>query len=78
MTTRTVEVSEAQIHLRELISLVVGGTEVVLTEGATPRVRLVPIPPTSQPRVAGLHAGAISTTDDFDDPLPEAFWSGDA
>lgn len=27
-------------------------------------------------RVAGLHAGAITTTGDFDAPLPDDFWAG--
>ena len=32
----------------------------------------------SQPRILGLHAGAIWTSDDFDEPLPDEFWlSGD-
>ena len=78
MAIRTVEVGEDQIQLRELITLVVEGTEVVLTEGAMPRVRMVPIALPSGPRVAGLHVGAIATTEDFDEPLPESFWSGDA
>ncbi len=29
------------------------------------------------PRVAGLHAGLIWTSDDFDDPLPDEFWFGE-
>jgi len=28
-------------------------------------------------RVAGLHPGAIWTSDDFDDPLPDEFWLGE-
>jgi hypothetical protein len=27
------------------------------------------------PRVAGLHPGAIWTSDDFDEPLPDDFWT---
>jgi predicted DNA-binding antitoxin AbrB/MazE fold protein len=26
------------------------------------------------PRVVGLHSGAIWTSDDFNEPLPEKFW----
>lgn len=26
----------------------------------------------------GLHLGAISTSDDFDEPLPDEFWLGEA
>jgi len=75
MLTKTVDVREAQTNLQELLSLVREGTEVVLTEGMTPLARLVPIVLSSTPRVAGLHAGAIWTSEDFDEPLPEEFWT---
>lgn len=29
-------------------------------------------------RKAGLHVGAIWTSDDFDEPLPDKFWTGSA
>lgn len=32
--------------------------------------------PTTKRRIAELHAGAISMADDFDEPLPDAFWLG--
>jgi hypothetical protein len=39
------------------------------------------IPPTEEsalkPRILGLHAGMIWTSDDFDDPLPDEFWLGE-
>lgn len=76
MQIRTVDVNEAQANLRELLSLVLEGTEIVLTEGDTPLARLVSIAPQAKtPRKAGLHAGAIWTSDDFDEPLPEEFWT---
>jgi len=28
----------------------------------------------ANPRILNLHSGAITTTDDFDSPLPESFW----
>ena len=30
--------------------------------------------PGKQPRVVGLHAGAIQMSDDFDEALPDEFW----
>lgn len=36
MQIRTVDVNEAQANLRELLCLVLEGTEIVLTEGDTP------------------------------------------
>jgi len=53
------------------------GTEIIFTEGAIPVARLIPIM-TLKPRQAGLHLGAIGTSEDFDEPLPETFWTGPA
>jgi len=75
MPTKTVDVREAQISLQELLALVRGGTEIVFTESNTPLARLVPIASPSTPRMAGLHTGAIWTSDDFDEPLPSDIWS---
>jgi len=30
-----------------------------------------------KPRILGLNPGAIWTSDDFDDPLPDEFWLGE-
>jgi antitoxin (DNA-binding transcriptional repressor) of toxin-antitoxin stability system len=76
MKTKTVDVQEAQTHLVELLSLVTAGTEIILMEGSTPRARIVPMAGASTPRIAGLHPGAIWTSEDFDEPLPEEFWTG--
>jgi prevent-host-death family protein len=76
MQTKTVDVHEAQTHLAELLSLVTAGTEIILTEGNTPLARIVPMPSISRPRVAGLHPNAIWTREDFNEPLPEEFWTG--
>ena len=76
MQTKTVDVHEAQTHLVELLSLVTAGTEIILTEGSTPLARIVPMTGAIAPRVVGLHPGAIWTSEDFDDPLPEEFWTG--
>ena len=78
MITKKIDVQEAQTNLQDLLSLVREGTEIVLTEGTTPFARVLPIAVSSMPRVAGLHAGAIWTSDDFDEPLTEDFWTGAA
>lgn len=31
----------------------------------------------AKPRILGLHPGAIWTSEDFDDPLPDEFWLGE-
>ncbi len=77
MPTKTVEVKQTQTYLKELLSLVVKGSEIILTQGNTPIARLVPIIASpAMPRVAGLHLGAIWMSDDFDEPLPDEFWLG--
>ncbi len=76
MQTKTVDVHKAQTQLVELLSLVTAGTEIILTEGSTPLARIVPMTETTTPRVAGLHPGAVWTSDDFDEPLPEEFFTG--
>ena len=76
MQTKTVDVHEAQAPLAELLSLVTAGTEIILTEDSTPLARIVPLAGAPTPRVAGLHLGTIWTSEDFDEPLPEEFWTG--
>jgi prevent-host-death family protein len=75
MSAKTMEMGEAQARFSELLSWVREGTEVILTERQKPVARILPIGP-PPPRVAGLHAGAIWTSDDFDAPLPDEFWVG--
>lgn len=74
MSTR-IEVRELSARWAEAFSLLAAGAEVIVIEGGTPRARLMPYeePP---PRAAGLHAGAIQATSDFDAPLPDEFWTG--
>jgi antitoxin (DNA-binding transcriptional repressor) of toxin-antitoxin stability system len=76
MTTKSVEIHEAQQHLAELVAQVARGTEIILLEGQTPRARLVPMRAHSVQRVPGLHAGSMTIHADFDQPLPDDFWFG--
>ena len=76
MTTKSVEIHEAQQHLAELVAQVATGTEIILLDGQTPRARLVPITARAVQRVPGLHAGSMIMHPDFDQPLPDDFWIG--
>ncbi len=67
----TVDVSEAQAHLRELLDRVNAGTQIILSENEKPVARLIPF----SEKIAGLHAGSIWTSNDFDEPLPDSFWT---
>ncbi len=79
MTSKTIDIREAQTQLGELLTLVLQGTEVVFAKDNMPFARLVPIAKKSaKSRIAGLHKGAIWMSEDFDEPLPDSFWLGTA
>ncbi len=75
--TTTVEVEEAKASLGNLLTLALGGNEVIIAEDGQPVVRLVPIAPNKKKRIAGLNRGQIKMHEDFDEPLPETFWMGE-
>ena len=75
--TQTVSVDEAQNKLPDLLAQAVAGDEVIITEHGTPVARLVPVVAHSKKKgVAGLNRGTVSTSEDFDEPLPDEFWLG--
>ena len=73
MTTQTIDIADVQVHFEELLQQVVKGDHIILSKNKTPIAQMVPI----SERVAGLHVGEISTSDDFDEPLPNEFWTGE-
>lgn len=86
MMTHKIDVNEKHPNLKELLSLIQKDTEIVLTEGDIPVARLTQISNFNTKEVEnsdditpkpGLHPGAIWISDDFDDPLPDAFWLGE-
>lgn len=76
MRLETIDIHSTQVDLAGVIALIADGTEIILTRGETPVARIVPVQAAVRSRVAGLHMGAIETTDDFDEPLPNHFWAG--
>lgn len=72
MTTITVEVEKADPKLKQLLTQVAAGKEVVFKEGDHLVARLVP----AGKRIAGLHPGSAKISKDFDAPLPDEFWTG--
>ena len=70
-----VDFRERPARFVELLDLTRSGTEVVVTDGAIPQARLVPVS-SPGPRIPGLHAGLIDIAPNFDDPLPDDFWEG--
>lgn len=76
MGTKTIDLKVKKIHSEEILSLAREGIEVIFTDANTPLARLIPLKKSIRPRIAGLHSGVISTSDDFDKPLPDEFWTG--
>ncbi len=72
--SKTVDISEAQAQLPELVSLALAGDDVIIAEGDKPVARIVPVTAQQRQRVPDLHKGEIWTSEDFDEPLPEEFW----
>lgn len=73
----TIDIRDLAERFADLLAEANTGVEVVVTEDGTPRALLLPLPSTSPPaRIAGLHAGSIQITADFDAPLPDEFWTG--
>jgi antitoxin (DNA-binding transcriptional repressor) of toxin-antitoxin stability system len=70
----TIDIRDLPVRLGEALEHVAAGREVILADGPTPRARLVPL--AAPRRTAGLHAGAITASPDFDAPLPDEFWAG--
>lgn len=73
---KSVKVQYAKTHLSALLADVERGEELVISRGATPVAKLVPLDPPSE-RELGFVVCAVP--DDFDAPLPEAelaAWEG--
>ncbi|MGI9176109.1 MAG: type II toxin-antitoxin system Phd/YefM family antitoxin [Rhodothermales bacterium] len=73
--TTTVDVADAQAHLAELLKRVAEGEQIVLADENGPVAWLLPASVEAS-RVANLHPGAMEMQEDFDEPLPDAFWTG--
>ncbi len=74
MKARTIGIQEAKEHLEELVQRVAGGEEVFIASGRSSVVKLMAV--RGPARVFGQYRGRIRISDDFDAPLPEAFWLG--
>ena len=74
MLKQVIDIHKTSKSLQEIVSQVSSGVEIIFTVGETPVARLVPV----GQRIAGLHAGYISVSADFDQPLPDDFWVGNS
>ena len=74
--SKVVGIQEAQEALPELLSLAQSGDEVIIVENNQPLARLVAVH--RLVRTPGLNKGAMVASEDFDEPLPDAFWEENA
>ena len=74
--TKIIDVKDSKLPLSELLLLVEQEAEVILTSNNEPRARVLRVTK-KRPRIAGLHQGAMTMSDDFDLPLADEFWMGE-
>jgi antitoxin (DNA-binding transcriptional repressor) of toxin-antitoxin stability system len=79
---KTIDVTQST-SLKDLVTFANQESEVVLTQDNKPVAKVLPITSHQKAadafpgrRILGLHKGAWNVSDDFDEPLPDAFWSG--
>ncbi len=77
MTTHSVNLQEAEGHLKELAELATQGTEVIIRMDNGQALKLV-VEGQKRDSLFGLYEGKIQMSDDFDDELPESYWLGDS
>lgn len=76
----TIDIKELPQLLQEQLASLALSEEITIYDGSNLRARLIPIPaPVTMKRqlVPNLHPGAIETSPDFDEPLPDQFWCND-
>ncbi|MCS7304307.1 MAG: hypothetical protein NZ602_04275 [Thermoguttaceae bacterium] len=71
MESKWIDVKEAQARLPELISQMGSDQEWIIMDGSLPIAKIISI----NLRSPGLHPGAVWTSADFDEPLPDEFWA---
>lgn len=68
-----VNMHDAKTRLSELVKRAHKGEEIVIAVNGKPTARLVPISAPKKDRPAGLYAGKIWMSDDFNAPLPDEY-----
>jgi antitoxin (DNA-binding transcriptional repressor) of toxin-antitoxin stability system len=69
---------EAQTQLSELVSLANAGNDVILAQNNMPLPDCSYKASAMAERIPNLHPDAMVASDDFDEPLPDSFWTGSA
>ena len=75
MATTTIDITKHPTQLADLLALVGAGTDVIITQDNKTVARMMPMNDATE-RIGNLNPDSIQTSDDFDAPLPDAFWLG--
>jgi hypothetical protein len=75
MGTNVFDLKQLPPELAQAIVTAQPASELVIMDNQVQVARVI-VGPVSQARVAGLHAGTIQVSDDFDAALPDDFWTG--
>jgi antitoxin (DNA-binding transcriptional repressor) of toxin-antitoxin stability system len=79
MTIKMIDLEKTDTDLDSVLALIGSEVEVVLTRGDILLARVTPAHPShSTVRIPNLGAGTILMSDDFNAPLPDDFWTGEA
>ena len=73
----TIDFRELTARFEDLLAHAAAGDEVVVTDRGRPLAILKPLP-RPKPRMPGLHPGSMQPAPDFDAPLLDDFWTGQA
>ena len=76
MPTQTVNIDKVEKQLADILAAAKNGSEILIKQNGKSVARLTSIDNTKKKRIAGLNRGSIWTSPDFDEPLPDEFWSG--
>jgi len=79
MVTKVIDLEQHSGDVSALLTEMDDQTVLILTRAGKPIARIIPeYTPLSQERTPGLHSGTTWVSDDFDVPLSDQFWLGDA
>lgn len=77
MATHSMDLQDAEGHLRDLAKLVLKGEQVLINLGDDKFMKLTLEGRALSDRVAGLHEGQGWVSDDFDEPMDDLFGLGE-
>jgi len=72
---KAIDLSGDSPSLNDLVDIARKEAGVVLMQAGHPVAHVLPVPQSPSTRIAPLHPGAFEVREDFDNPLPDDFWS---